>query len=228
MNYLVHEQMYTFQGEGLFMGVPAYFIRLHGCPLHCSFCDSAGTWHPDYIPDHIARVSSYDLAENVRKSGASICVVTGGEPAIHDLTSLTRELDRVGINAHLETSGAFPIKGHFKFITVSPKKAKLPLISVLRQASEIKLIIDTIPSIYYWIEFIFEHLSAKEVPTVWLHPEWSQHRNPTILNAISNAVKGGGGKLRAGWQIHKNYSVDTLDPGSRKLVPLGGRPEQGF
>ena len=43
----IHEQFYTFQGEGTHSGQSAYFIRTFGCPIHCPWCDSSGTWHPE-------------------------------------------------------------------------------------------------------------------------------------------------------------------------------------
>ncbi|NER01051.1 MAG: radical SAM protein, partial [Cyanothece sp. SIO2G6] len=74
------------------LGRSAYFIRLFGCPVHCPWCDSAGTWHPDYVPKDIDRISPKALAEQAAASGAEFVVVTGGEPAIHDLGALTEEI----------------------------------------------------------------------------------------------------------------------------------------
>ena len=70
----------------------AFFIRLHGCPVHCPWCDSAGTWHPEHVPDSIDRIEPEDLAEEAIQSGAEIVVITGGEPAIHPLFELVHEL----------------------------------------------------------------------------------------------------------------------------------------
>lgn len=103
----IHEQFYTFQGEGSHAGRAAYFIRTFGCPVHCPWCDSAGTWHPDYIPEKVERLSETKLAEEVSKTEAEFVVVTGGEPAIHDLKPLVDALHAIGRKVHLETSGAF-------------------------------------------------------------------------------------------------------------------------
>ena len=97
----IHEQFYTFQGEGVHAGRAAYFIRTFGCPVHCHWCDSAGTWHPDYIPEKIERWSSQDLAAEVAKTKAEFVVVTGGEPAIHDLAPLVDALHANGQKVHL-------------------------------------------------------------------------------------------------------------------------------
>src|ERR1700743_3054774 len=109
--YPVQERFFTFQGEGVHMGLPAFFIRLYGCPVHCPWCDSAGTWHPNYKPDHIDRFSSSELTREATAAGANMVVITGGEPAIHDLKDLTTSLQEAGMRVHLETSGAFPLRG---------------------------------------------------------------------------------------------------------------------
>ena len=80
--YPVYERFHSWQGEGLHWGKSAFFIRLHGCPVHCPWCDSAGTCHPDFIPKTIEKIYPKDLIENAQKNNASIVVVTGGEPTL--------------------------------------------------------------------------------------------------------------------------------------------------
>jgi organic radical activating enzyme len=72
----VHEQFYSFQGEGCHAGRAAYFIRLFGCPVHCPWCDSAGTWHPDFTPKHIERLEVATLAAAAAASAAEFTVIT--------------------------------------------------------------------------------------------------------------------------------------------------------
>jgi organic radical activating enzyme len=225
----IHEQFYTFQGEGAHAGRAAYFIRTFGCPVHCPWCDSAGTWHPDYIPKRIARLEPTTLAAEVAQTQAEFTVITGGEPAIHDLSALTDALHAVGQKTHLETSGAFPIRGAFDWITLSPKRWKLPLAENVARANEFKLIIDRPEAITEYVDVLRERgaeLSADNI--VWLHPEWSQHSNPEVLNAITEWIKRHGAPYRAGWQLHKNYAADCMDQRSVPAAPLGGDPEQGF
>ncbi len=221
----VHERFYSWQGEGTHMGRAAYFIRLFGCPVHCPWCDSAGTWHPDFVPAKVARHSAAELAEFAAATKAEFAVITGGEPAIHDLTDLTAALRARGIPAHLETSGAFPLRGAFDWITLSPKWQALPLEANLRAASEFKLIIEDEQSIEKWIRHAGAYFGGKPV---WLHPEWSQRGNPAVLESITRAVKERGAPLRAGYQLHKLYRADLLDPHSQPSAPLGGDVEKGY
>ncbi len=225
MLYPVHEMFYTFQGEGSSMGLPAFFIRLYGCPVKCTFCDSAGTWHPDWTPKHVERVGSSALVNAVLQSGCHLAVITGGEPTIFNLWDLTTALRAAQIDVHLETSGAFDIKGLFNWIVLSPKRAELPLSQNIQRANEFKVIVEKPEDIGFFDNVL---RAAPSRACVWLHPEWSQRQNVNVLRAIVEAVKTGKGRFRAGWQIHKMYSADALDERSRPLVPLGGEPSKGF
>ena len=225
MSLPIHERFFTWQGEGTHMGRSAYFIRTFGCPVHCPWCDSAGTWHPDYIPKHIDRLSPEALSEAAASHRPDCVVVTGGEPAIHDLRPLTEALHARDIPVHLETSGAFPIKGDFDWITLSPKRWRGPLDENIDRADEFKLIVDSENAIREWAEPYGERFGKR---SVWLHPEWSERSNPAILDLITHWVKTHGAPYRAGWQLHKLYAVDQLDSGSQAPAPLGGDPLRGF
>lgn len=220
----IYETFYSWQGEGAHAGRSAFFIRTFGCPVQCPWCDSAGTWHPDWVPDRIERRSVDRLVDAVVESKASFVVVTGGEPTIHDLTSLTFALRSLQIPVHLETSGAFPIQGDFDWITLSPKWAKLPLIENLAKADELKLIVENGTSIADWWAKIGDSVQSRHV---WLHPEWTQRENPVVLSSISSWVKSYGDPFRAGFQTHRLYNVDALDSRSRPPIPLGGNPQFG-
>lgn len=224
----VHERFYTWQGEGVHMGKAAFFIRLFGCPMHCPWCDSAGTWHKDYVPKTIHRMEESDLVDEVLAAGAQMVVITGGEPAIHDLRPLTIKLKAAKIRVHLETSGAFPLQGFFDWITVSPKNkwAKPVLLENVALASEFKLIIEDPADIPYWVGVLEKEMVGNQ--NIWLHPEWSRRNDPAVLNGITEYVKRQGGQMRAGYQMHKLYRADALDNRSATLAPLGGNPKLGY
>lgn len=217
MKYPIYEHFKAFQGEGCHMGRAAYFIRLYGCPLQCKWCDSAGTWHKDWVPNRIEKMDEVEIFRLFNNDNGFV-VLTGGEPAIFNLLPLTDYIKSHSyIPIHLETSGAFPIKGDIDWITVSPKWSKLPLVENLEKANEIKIIVENPDSVRDWVKII----GKLNIP-VWLHPEWSQRNNPEILDLISNYVKRYGGNFRAGYQLHKLYNVDLLDKNSKPLIPLGG------
>src|SRR5471030_3138084 len=110
MQYPINEMFETLQGEGYFTGVPAIFVRLQGCPVGCSWCDTKHTW--DKIADRevdVQRIlvkteesdtwgnaTAEQLLQIIGQQGytARHVVITGGEPCIYDLTELTSLLDR--------------------------------------------------------------------------------------------------------------------------------------
>lgn len=224
MRYPVYERFRTWQGEGVHLGRRASFIRLFGCPVQCPWCDSAGTWHPDWIPERVDRLDSTDLADWAAAFPGSMVVITGGEPAIHDLEPLCRDMHQRGMRVHLETSGGFRLRGTFDWVTVSPKEWKEPLPEVVRRADELKIIVDRPEVIEMWMERIGKWTQAD---SIWLHPEWSRRNDPEILETINRAVLADP-RMRAGYQLHKLFRVDESDPDSRQPVPLGGNPGLGL
>lgn len=172
-----------------------------------------------------------ELARIAVKEGPQFVVLTGGEPAIHDWTDFSFLCSFQGsIPVHIETSGAFPLKGTFDWVTLSPKRWKEPIAETVKHANEFKFIIETPSDIKFYKEMIEDRLDScleNLSPVVWLHPEWSHAEDSEVLNAISEAVKGSS-VMRAGWQMHKLYKVDSLDPRSAPLVPLGGDASKGY
>lgn len=228
----IHEHFHTFQGEGTHAGRSAYFIRTFGCPVHCPWCDSAGTWHPDHVPDQVPRLEPEELADSAAASGAEFTVITGGEPAIHDLGALTAALRARGQPCHIETSGAFPLRGDFDWITLSPKRWRPPLAETIEAASEYKVVVDTPGAIAEYADMLRDQCGGgvkrlRDIP-FWLQPEWSLRDEGPVLRAITEWVKEHGAPFRAGWQLHKCYAADRLAPGTAPAAPLGGDPAKGF
>ena len=80
----VMEAFHTIQGEGLYAGQAAHFIRLGGCDVGCTWCDVKESWEAGRHP--LKQV--YALVAEAIGQPARIAVVTGGEPLMHDLLSL--------------------------------------------------------------------------------------------------------------------------------------------
>lgn len=137
----VVETFHSLQGEGHHAGRSAFFIRLAGCTVGCSWCDTKHSWpsqgHPEQPIDALA-----DAAQMAAKAGASFVVITGGEPLHHDLQPLTQALDaRCGLPLHLETSGVDPLSGRFDWITLSPKRHQPPRQELLDRMQELKVVV---------------------------------------------------------------------------------------
>ena len=163
----VMERFYSVQGEGAFTGHAAFFIRLGGCDVGCVWCDVKESW--DLTKHPMMDVSQ--LVQEVKASGAPICVVTGGEPTLHDLSPLTHELQKLGVRAHLETSGTGLLTGHWDWITFSPKKFKRPLDAFFDLAHELKVIVNHVSDIAWAEELrLKSHTNVK----CYLQPEWEK------------------------------------------------------
>lgn len=221
----IHETFYSWQGEGVHFGRPAYFIRTFGCPVKCTWCDSAGTWHPDYTPEIIEKIPEKDLVKAAKATKCDFVVITGGEPTIFDLNELTSQLEKENISRHLETSGGFEIKGDFQWITVSPKREKLPLDHNLQLASELKIIVDEEDALEEWEKYLKPY--KLKIP-IWLNIEWSQRDNKTLKEKITTFIKEKGFPYRVGYQFHKLFKADEMDPNSKPNVPLGGNLGLGY
>ena len=219
----IYERFHSWQGEGLHLGKSAFFIRLHGCPVHCPWCDSAGTWHPEHKPDNIDRMSPLDLADEAFSSGCEIVVITGGEPAIHNLHDLAYELRIRNLPIHIETCGAYPILGEMDWITISPKNLALPIEENLALADEFKIIVEDETSIQDWTNKI--DFAQMGVPT-WLHPEWSCSKDESVLSSITNWIKDRGAPFRAGFQMHKLFQADEKDKRSKPEAALCSEPQK--
>ncbi len=111
----VNEIFYSLQGEGRWTGTPAVFLRLSGCNLQCSFCD---TRHQDYVD-----MPEEQIVVEACKYPARTMVVTGGEPTLQLNGLLCRLLHRQGFRIHLETNGTLPLKpgAEVDWVTCSPK-----------------------------------------------------------------------------------------------------------
>ena len=195
--YPVMEDFYTIQGEGMNTGRAAYFIRLGGCDVECVWCDVKESWDANKHP--LLTVS--DLLEKVKGSPAKLVVITGGEPAMHDLTALTNVLKENGYELAIETSGAHTITGEWDWICISPKKFKAPLTENIQYADELKVVIYH-PSDFEWAEKYKTMVSDNCI--CLLQPEYSKHTKAVEL--IVDYVKNNP-TWRISLQTHKVINV---------------------
>ncbi len=170
----VMEHFYTLQGEGVHTGKAAYFIRLGGCDVGCVWCDVKESWDADKHP----QLSVQQLVDAAMAHPGRLIIVTGGEPAMHDLRPLCTALKAKGFRVHLETSGSSPIIGELDWITLSPKKFKAPLQECLALAHELKVVV------YHSSDFEWGEQHAMYVNAdckLFLQPEWSKREKMTPM-----------------------------------------------
>jgi organic radical activating enzyme len=192
------EYFSSIQGEGHYSGYAAFFIRLGGCDVGCPWCDVKESWDASKHP----HLSSLEITNLWKKSAIPVVVITGGEPAMYDLSELCRELKKEGALLHIETSGAYELKGEFDWITLSPKKFKPPVPQVLDKADELKVIVFN-KSDLDWAE---QHEQLVPGNTkLFLQPEWG--RQEAMSTLIFDYIR-----MHTQWrislQIHKFLGVD--------------------
>ena len=193
----VMEHFYTIQGEGFHQGRAAYFIRLGGCDVGCTWCDVKESWDASIHP----QLTVAELVAQVKTTPAEIVVITGGEPLMHSLDELTTALKSAGLRTHIETSGTHPLSGQWDWICFSPKKFKAPLPEILPAAQELKVVVYHRSDIS-WAEGFAAGVSAS--CKFYLQPEWS--RAAEMLPGIIDYVKAHP-RWEISLQIHKYIQV---------------------
>ena len=150
MLYPINEIFYSIQGEGFHAGTPACFIRLAGCNLNCSWCDT----------DHSKKtnLTTEDVIQELYKlTDPKFIVITGGEPTIHRLEPLVEDLKGEFEDCFIavETNGLkseeileLRMENLIDWITVSPKQFNITtdhpisFYETINHADEIKLVLD--------------------------------------------------------------------------------------
>ncbi len=100
----VTEIFHSIQGESTHAGEPCVFVRLTGCPLRCTWCDTAYAFHGG------DEMSLDAVLDRVKRYGCSLVEVTGGEPLAQSAApALITRLCEEGFEVLLETSGAIDI-----------------------------------------------------------------------------------------------------------------------
>ncbi|MGE0083902.1 MAG: radical SAM protein [Desulfococcaceae bacterium] len=96
----VNEIFYSIQGESSYAGSPCVFIRLSGCNLRCTYCDTRYAYEDGDMMD------LSEIAEKAASYGCSLVEITGGEPLVQEGTPLLiSDLIEKGFCVLLETNG---------------------------------------------------------------------------------------------------------------------------
>ncbi|MBE8595626.1 7-carboxy-7-deazaguanine synthase QueE [Xenorhabdus sp. BG5] len=222
MIYPINEIFQTLQGEGVFTGVPSVFIRLQGCPVGCSWCDTKHTWEKEadkqqpmenillksQDSDLWGVASARQLLSIFTRQGYSAkhIVITGGEPCLYDLRPLTETLESEGYQCQIETSGTHAIQCSDKtWVTVSPKVKMrggyrvLP--EAIKRANEIKHPVGRQRDIEA-LDELLTMLDGKPVPVIALQPI-SQKEEATRL-CIETCIAR---NWRFSMQTHKYLNI---------------------
>jgi organic radical activating enzyme len=161
------------------------------------WCDVKESWDSQVHP--LVQIS--DLVKAVKENNADFVVITGGEPAMYDLTTLVNELKKLETEVAIETSGCYELVGNVDWYCFSPKKFKAPTEEAYTKASELKVVIFH-PSDLLWAET--HAAKVNENCVLFLQPEWSKQEK--LLPEIIDYVKSNQ-KWRISLQTHKFMQI---------------------
>ena len=191
------EDFYTIQGEGFHTGKPAYFTRIGGCDVGCSWCDVKESWNAETWPV----TKTDEIVRRIESCPAKSVVVTGGEPLMYNLGYFCGQLKKRGFMIFLETSGSHPLSGQWDWICLSPKKFSPPLEEIYKHADEYKVIIQSSGD-FNWAEKNIHRL--RKDCRLFLQPEWS--RVEVMMEEIVEYVKKNP-KWQISLQSHKYMHI---------------------
>ena len=194
----VNEIFNSFQGEGVYAGTPATFLRLSGCNLNCSFCD---TDFKDYDELTVSMVKNI-IVENMEKYKTDILVITGGEPLLQ-YDEVNQLINQLNYKVQVETNGTIikvPLNATYM---ISPKKEIEKIFKLYKNYDKayFKFIIQDNHDLQQINELIQEYDYNKEV---YLQPVYQNAQEITKLILKKHLPF----KYKISGQLHKYLGVE--------------------
>ena len=180
----ISEIFYSLQGESSRVGLPTVFVRLTGCPLRCTYCDTA------YAFSGGKNMALMQILTEVAHYPTRYVTVTGGEPlAQKDCLPLLRALCDAGYEVSLETGGALDISGVdarvMKVLDIKTpasgevEKNRWANLAILHERDEIKFVLCD-EADYAWAVQMLRERNLADTCTVLFSPSYGQ-LSPTVL-----------------------------------------------
>lgn len=206
------------QGESSFAGRPCIFVRLAGCNLRCSWCDSEYTFTGGY------KLTEDEIVAEIKKlAPVKLVEFTGGEPLLQEreLIPLMERLLREGYELMIETSGERPVekipKAVHKIIDVKcpgsgeASRFRITNLASLTQRDELKFVLTNRNDYEYARDFIRNNVLDERAGAVLLSPAFSKMPSPerTTENCLLDPrelvewMLADGLNARLNLQIHK-------------------------
>ena len=206
----------SIEGEGLRTGLAAVFVRLHGCNLRCSYCDSMyAVEGPNFklmsVGEVLAAVEAYH-----NESGVKCVTLTGGEPLIHEgVGELLTAFSEAGFEVNVETNGTVPCKWRLPglFYTMDWKckssgmsdRMKMENLATLCKDDVLKFVVGSVEDLQE-AEGVVARLSLTSpdnMPHIFISPVWGELTNEQIVNWMVSSKVMTQNNARFQVQLHK-------------------------
>jgi 7-carboxy-7-deazaguanine synthase len=209
----------SLQGESTYAGLPCVFVRLTGCNLRCSWCDSEYTFHggrkmtAEQVLDEVSRLSP----------GGGLAEITGGEPLLQEreVVPLMQEMLQRHYQILLETSGERPL-GNVPAAVIKIVDVKCPdsgegetfrleNLDALSRHDEVKFVLASRADYEFARDFVHRHNLAGRVNAVLFSPAFRKDATGARDSShclvdpqqLAEWIIGDNVPARLGLQLHK-------------------------
>ena len=174
----VSEIFHSIQGEGSRVGLPCTFVRMQGCKLRCTWCDTP------YALDHRVKeheLTSEDIIDRVNEIGCSFVEFTGGEPLEQEgVFQLMSDIADLGYDVAVETGGHVDISNVDERVAIimdvkcpdskMDSLNRLSNLEALKSTDEVKFVVASRADYEWTRAFIAEHNLSERVSSILLSP----------------------------------------------------------
>lgn len=190
--FLLNEIFYSVQGEGTRAGLPCVFVRLHGCKLRCSYCDT--TYSIDRRKGGI-HTTGAEIDKRVREYGCGFVEFTGGEPLEQpNVFALMKYYADEGFTVAVETGGHIDTEPCdervIRIIDMKTPSSKMMSLNnyknleILRPHDEVKFVIGSEEDYQWSKKLVLERELASKCASVLFSPVFGKIEFRTIVEWI--------------------------------------------
>ena len=200
---IINEIFYSIQGETSRSGLPTYFIRLTGCPLRCTYCDTG------YAFNAGSKMSFEEILSKLNRDTTKYITITGGEPLSQkNVQSLMKELCDLNYSVSLETSNAITIEDVDSRVSIildiktpgslESDKNLISNYSILKKSDELKFVICNQKDFEWAVDYIKKNNLSSICPIVF-----SPSYNQMPLSELADLILKNSLNVRLQTQLHK-------------------------